>query len=240
MDLLLPSITAEDYDLWLNPIRHQSVVDRGAGLRARSSAPPHATLTLTDLTHAFRAGHVCQQYRLRARDEREPVDLILVLGSAAAAFRLLEEMDWSAGGRDGEPRVLTLKGTALEIHRGSVPAIRVFSPLHLDRVRPLERAPKRWTIPHVARALVNGQCADLKCTGRYSDDYARDAAEDFGRGEIRSALAFAQRIVEFPSGWWCSADGAGRVSVCCHHFDNNSFRLDLDARRPSTIEDREG
>lgn len=74
------------------------------------------------------------------------------------------------------------------------------------------------------------QCADLKCNGRYSDDYARDAAEGFGKGEIRSPLAFAQRIVESPTGWWCGSDGAGRVSVSCFHFDSNSFRLDLHAR----------
>lgn len=238
MDLLLPCIAAANHDSWLNLIRHQPVVDQEAGLRARGSSPPHPTLALTDLSHAFQPGHACTQYRLHASDGLEPAELIFALGSAAAAFWVLEQMDWSGGAPDHEPRILILDHGQLEIRRSALPAIRVFSPLHLHRLKRLERAPKRWTIPHVIRALVNGQCADLRCNGQYTDDYARDAAEDFGRGEIRSALAFAQRIVESPSGWWCSANG-DRVSVCCHHFDNNSFRLDLDAR-PSTPEVRDG
>lgn len=156
MDLLLSSIAADNHDRWLNPVRHQPVVDQEAGLRARGSPPPHATLALTDLAEAFRPGRTCTQYRVSGRDGAEPTDLILALGSAAAAFGLLEQMDRNSGVRDRKPHVLTLEGCLLEIRRSAIPAIRVFSPLHLHRVRPLERVPNRWTIPHVVRALVNG------------------------------------------------------------------------------------
>jgi len=82
--------------------------------------------------------------------------------------------------------------------------------------------PKKWTLTDVVRALTCGQADDVRCDGKYTDDYAWDNAENFGKGPT-SALHLARRIAERPSGWRVYAKDNGRISVGCHHFDYNSF-----------------
>lgn len=128
---------------------------------------------------------------------------------------------------------------SLELFRRENMAARVWSPW--AKVNPLTEAPKKWTIPHVTRALLCGQFSGLKCNGVYTDDYAYDAAVNFQQGEIKHATAFARRILESPSGWWASGDNYGVVSICCHSFDSNQFKFELQAGRgaqsttPSTL-----
>lgn len=93
-------------------------------------------------------------------------------------------------------------------------------PVYLSDVKPLKEEPKKWTIPHVIRALVNGQYEMLRCRYRHLDD----TCQDFGAGEIKNAVKFAKRIVEDPSGWWVSKRNDGTVSICCHTFDSNEFK----------------
>ena len=92
-------------------------------------------------------------------------------------------------------------------------------PLDLSIIRPLEKEPKKWTIPHVIRAIVNGQYKNLRCKYRHLDD----TCQDFGRGEILEPISFIQGIVESPSGWWVSKNNDGTVTLCCHSFDSNEF-----------------
>ena len=124
-----------------------------------------------------------------------------------------------------------MPGDSLTLHRSERSSIRVWSPF--ATVKPLPEPPKKWTVAHVVRALLCGQFSNLKCEGVYTDDYAYDAAVNFHIGEFGSrpgaAVAFARRILESPSGWWASVRGeaAGHVSICCHHFDSNSFKFEL-------------
>jgi hypothetical protein len=97
----------------------------------------------------------------------------------------------------------------------------------LKTVRALKAAPAKWTLPHVYKALMNGQFSALRCTGKYSDDYAYDNAINFGKGDFSERAAdFVRRIMEAPSGWRTYANGAV-VSVCCHSFDCNDFTFKL-------------
>lgn len=116
-------------------------------------------------------------------------------------------------------------------HASTEPAIRVFSPFRLTRLRPLDCVPQKWTVKHAVRVIANGQFDSLKCRGQYTDDYAADAARNYGEGEITAALSFIKRIIESPSGWRAYDAGKGVVSLCCHHFDNNEFKLNLEASR---------
>jgi len=103
-----------------------------------------------------------------------------------------------------------------------IKAIRIM-PVDLSVIKPLKEEPKKWTLRHAIRALVNGQFQNLRCKGRYTDDYAFDNAINFSCGIIENAVVFVEKIVESPSGWWVSANQNGQVSICCHHFDSNEF-----------------
>jgi hypothetical protein len=96
----------------------------------------------------------------------------------------------------------------------------------LSVYKPLKEEPKKWTIPHVIRALINGQFENLTCDGKYTDDYAWDNAINFGKGEIKDAVNFAKKIIEHPSGWWCHKSNEV-INIDCHSFDNNSFEFVL-------------
>lgn len=114
----------------------------------------------------------------------------------------------------------------ISIERTELDGNRVWSPFM--SVNPLTAIPRKLTIPHVTRALLAGQCRDVRCTGHYTDDYAFDAADNFGKGSA-SPVGLAKSIMERPSGWWCSLGDNNLVTVCCHHFDNYKFTLDLNA-----------
>lgn len=90
----------------------------------------------------------------------------------------------------------------------------------LSTIKPLKEEPKKWTIPHVVRALVNGQYEGLRCKYRHLDD----TCQDFGAGEIKDPIKFVKGIIEDTSGWWVNKDGNGIVTICCHTFDSNEFR----------------
>jgi hypothetical protein len=93
-------------------------------------------------------------------------------------------------------------------------------PLDLSMIRPLKKQPKKWTIPHAIRAIVNGQYESLRCKYRHLDD----TCQDFGKGEISDPINFARGIIEDPSGWWVRQTTDGMVTICCHSFDSNEFR----------------
>lgn len=89
----------------------------------------------------------------------------------------------------------------------------------LSTIKPLTEEPKKWTLAHVVRAIVNGQYEGLKCNYRHLDD----TCQDYGKGEIKNPIEFVQGIVESPSGWWTMRNNSGLVSICCHSFDSNEF-----------------
>jgi len=109
------------------------------------------------------------------------------------------------------------------IQRSNRIAIQTFSPFCLERLKPLKELPKKWTMAHAKRLVVNGQFDDFRCDGKYSSDYARDAEENFSRGPITDPLEFIKDIIERPSGWKCFIDEEGRLNIDCHDFNNNSL-----------------
>jgi hypothetical protein len=114
------------------------------------------------------------------------------------------------------------------ISYSELPGMRVFSPFAKSRLKPLKSHPPGWNLTHVRRALANGQFANFRCNGVYTDDYAFDSAVNFQKGEIVGVDEFLKKLVESPSGWRTSLDKTTKqVSICCHHFDNNSFLLSL-------------
>jgi hypothetical protein len=157
------------------------------------------TLYITDVTNAGRPGKVCR---------RTNIAISYPYSYQSLADRIHCIVDMLT---DGEPYESVY----------TTPAKRVFDPT-LKAYNPLKEIPAKWTLTHVVRALLNGQAENVKCTGVYTDDYAYDAASNFGIGEI-NAKNLAIRLIECPSGWHAYAEADGTVHVNCHSFDNNKF-----------------
>lgn len=196
-----------------------------------------------DLTHAMKPGQRCELFKLDYPRDHHPVWLSELLDRHRSDFRkVLAELlalpwahnpKWPASYLNLEMTDTTREAHRFTVMRESRQATRVFSPF--ATVAPLKTLPAKWTIPHVVRCLLNGQFERLECDGIYTDDYAHDAAVNFHKGDFSAhAQAFAKRIYESPSGWR-AYEHSGRVSICCHHFDNNSFTPKIDAMKISAL-----
>lgn len=194
------------------------------------------SLTVTDLAHAFAAGKVCNSFQLDwgPVEFHVPKEFHALITSCGYDFRKVLDhcraLDWVKGKWEYDKIILgpgTRPGYEVAIIRRARRGTRTYSPF--VKPRRLTESPDKWTIPHVIRALLNDQFQKLTCNGVYTDDYAHDNAVNFHQGDFsKNSAAFAKRILESPSGWWCQ-ERNGIVSICCHHFDSNEFTFDLHA-----------
>lgn len=113
---------------------------------------------------------------------------------------------------------ITLQG--LECRASLKKAYRLLNEANL---KPLAEIPVRWSLRQVARVLANQQYepGSFQCDGHYTDDYAYDAAVNFGKGPT-SHKRLLTDLVEDPSGYKTWADDQ-RVHVACHYFLYYSF-----------------
>ena len=167
-------------------------------------------IVVKDLTNALKAGKTCTTYHI-GNDEQEVLEIVRDYGTV---YNLVTNID--------QVRVKTIKRE----EKG----VRTFSPF--VRPKPIKR-PKKWTLNHVWKAILAGQIIHGECRGYYTDDYAGDAQNDFGRGAI-NLLSLAEDIVKSPSGWRVfeieEKDGIIKLAVNCYHFNNNHIYFDVNAR----------
>ncbi len=114
------------------------------------------------------------------------------------------------------------KSLGYTVSVSEIKGVRVFSPfVQIKKIK----EPKKWTLRHFVKAVYSGQIQKGECTGYYTDDYAWDTANNYGRGQI-NPMAIAKEVIESPDGWWISSEKEGKqtiLTVCCHHFNNNKF-----------------
>lgn len=169
---------------------------------------------LVDLSNAGKRGKTCKEWVMWSHVEFNIYDLV-------SKFENLEDfiMKLMVNGN-------MFNNVDFEI-REYKKGVTVFNPMDLSVYKRLTETPKKWSIAHVVRAIVNGQYDELKCTGVYTDDYSYDAAVDYKRGNL-DPIIFAERLVTGNDGWkaWESDD---YVSINCYHFDNNKMKFNLDA-----------
>lgn len=197
--------------------------------------------TLTGLSNAFMRGRECRHFRIKTPEEhgrdRRPKDrpegLILHNGSVSAAWEWLTSKGEDAfeGDRFSDYLDVEIEGTRFRIYRETQKGVRTFSALHLDQVTELSSIPKKWNVRRALRAVLTGQISEWHIDGVYTDDYARDSALNFQRGELESYLGKARRIWQDPDGWRVSAKNEERTELRlnCHQFDTNSIKVDLEA-----------
>lgn len=210
-------------------------VDGSRGERNFYVETPHVhihlyngSLSLTDLTNALKIGEICESYSMHYHGS-SPLPGYHILRSVNYDLQVLMEImkaiPWEKdrwGGWENISHVFN--GMEVILYRSDIKGVRVYSPFALDRMKPLKEDPKKWTLRHALRALVNGQYESLRCTGVYTDDYAYDYAYNYQQGEIKNGKAFAKQIIESPSGWWVY-ESNGVVHISCHTFDNNEFKF---------------
>lgn len=110
---------------------------------------------LTDITDAGRRGKKCASAYFEHKKRRPMGGLTIWVDDLRACLVYLRE-NWKGQKVSGlreefEGSDLVLR--ALEVREQN----RVFNSMDLSVYRPLEKAPKKWTMPHAIRGLVNGQ-----------------------------------------------------------------------------------
>ena len=100
------------------------------------------------------------------------------------------------------------------VYTCTLKSMNVFTPF--KEIKPI-KVPTKWTLPHVWKAILSGQIYEGRCDGRYTDDYAYDAAVGFRSGVRLYLPSFAKELIESPSGWSVRAD----------HTDGDQVQLSI-------------
>lgn len=113
------------------------------------------------------------------------------------------------------------------VYTSTLKSMNVFTPF--KEIKPI-KVPAKWTLPHVWKAILSGQIYEGHCAGRYTDDYAYDAAVNFRSGVHLYLPSFAKELIESPSGWRVYADHTDgdqvQLSVDCYTFNLNTLQFD--------------
>ncbi len=173
-------------------------------------------VTIRDLTDALTPGKECERLVIEAEDDCSPTPVCAGLDT----FRDVYDRFFV---RREQPDI------ACKVYSSKRKAMQVFTPF--KRFAPI-KMPTKWTLPHVWKAILSGQIYLGQCDGRYTDDYAYDAAVNFREGVRLHLPSFAKKLIEDSSGWRVypqKVDGNRvELSVCCYSFDMNTFFFDAD------------
>lgn len=70
----------------------------------------------------------------------------------------------------------------------------------------------------LAKAIMAGQVKQVVCAGRYTDDYAYDAAVNFNKGVTKDLNELAKELIDDRGkGWWLNWND-GKLSLNCCQF----------------------
>ena len=86
-------------------------------------------------------------------------------------------------------------------------------------------------ISDIIKILINNNVQVIQ-DGRYTDDYAWDAANNFNEGHVFNPIEFAKDLIKSRSGWSAYMDSVDqkRIHVTCYSFDYRSIYLDTPIR----------
>ena len=82
----------------------------------------------------------------------------------------------------------------------------------------------------VETILENGWVDGAVCEGRYTDDYRRDAARDFGKGCVSSKAVLDEMAQTPPKRCWVKLKDDGR-QVLVVYWSFQSYAVSLDTRQ---------
>ena len=171
---------------------------------------PSGGLSVQDISNAMERGKaVCTRYLIRLPFDTGNADIwnfLFSIGEKETGQRdikLSELWDWLESlafekNRFESYNTITFdyNDSKIEVCKSDLKASNVFSPYKLDKLKPLKKVPEKPTRSHLIKALANGQYRNLKVVSRLTDDYAFDAANDFGRGMIGNPFSLVEDMVE--------------------------------------------
>lgn len=180
-----------------------------------SAHPYRSSLVIVDLENAMKPGKSCTRWLFSVSPWKMDADRLCVLEYVEMAApendTVAELVEWL---RAGKP---LYEVDGLTVETGAQASSRTFSPF--AAVKPVKLG-ERLNASTIAKAIRAGQIVAGRTEGRYTDDYAADAAYDFYRGEI-DLQTFAQDIYEHPNGWrfWWHDESRTEITAACHTFD---------------------
>ena len=186
-----------------------------------SARPYRNSLVIIDLANAMQNGKTCTRWLFSVSpwhmDTSKLSFTAYIMMAAPECDTLAELVAWL---RAGKP-LQEVDGLTVSV--GGQPGNRTFSPF--APIKPVKLG-DRLSAATIAKAICAGQIVAGRTDGRYTDDYAFDAATDFGRGEI-DVQAFAQDIYENPRGWrfWWHDDTRREIVAACHTFDYKTLAV---------------
>ena len=194
-------------------------------------------LVITDISDALKPGKSCKEWAFYIHSWENPDNLAPVeFVEMATGCDTLQEL--AAFLRAGES-FLEVRG--LNIATREMKAIRTYSPFAV--IKPI-KAPEKWTIAHVWKAILSGQISAGSVSGIYTDDYAFDAAYNFQAGDMgrEGLLQLAQKLIDSPRGWSVyeaktQENGSVVLKIACHTFD---FRELVFCPNAQDVEKEEG
>lgn len=172
------------------------------------------SISIYDLRQALVPGGECERLILEQCDQYAPGclhDGLNSFGEVYEKYFVRREMSGS------------------KVYTSKLMGWRVFTPF--KEIKPI-RTPDKWTLPHVWKAILAGQIYQGRVDGRYTDDYAYDAAVNFREGLALHLPSFARMLIEDPFGWYVypdkdKSDGKSvKLSVNCHGYNLNTLWFD--------------
>lgn len=186
-----------------------------------SAHPYRNSLVIIDLADAMKPGKSCARWLFSVSPWKMDADRLCMTEYVEMAAPECDTLaDLVAWLRAGKP---LREVDGLTISAGTQPGNRTFS--HFAPVKPVKLG-DRLNAGTIARAIRAGQIVAGRTEGRYTDDYAADAAYDFYRGEI-DVQAFALDIYEHPNGWrfWWRDESRREITAACHTFDYKTLAV---------------
>lgn len=169
----------------------------------------NAIVEIVDLANAAKVGKSCTVWTVEQKhDPRESFldmpEMFAAVCDSSEISEIVEKLrrgDFSETSADGNITVYSRERKGVD----------TFSPF--AKVNPV-KVPSKWTMSHVWKAIYSGQIVAAHRDYRYTDDYAYDAAYNFGERDLSGddLADLAEDIIEGGySGW----------SVRCNGIDEN-------------------
>lgn len=173
------------------------------------------SLVVIDLANAMKTGKRCPRWLLHCAPWHMDKTRLCLMEYIELAFpdcSTLADLMNALRSASPAPDV-----DGLTIETGEQPSNRTWSPF--ATIKP-QKLGDRLNAATIAKAIQAGQIIAGRTDGRYTDDYAMDAAYNFYAGDI-DLSRFAQDIYEHPSGWrfWWKDTERTELVAACHTFD---------------------
>ena len=172
-------------------------------------------IRIFDLEYAGRKGEIVDQFCISpnnaTRGESRILDLLGIMHNSPEDFIVALK-------RKNLYKDTTVIIGDFKVLRYEQKSYKVFNPFCNELYPALKVIPKIWTAHTVVRALMNGQATNLHVSNRFTDDYAYDADNNYGRKMI-NIIEFCRDMIEDHDGWRFHYNpDVGLLNAACHHF----------------------